>query len=65
MFCTTINQLSVQLKEHLSPFCEESFRDESSVFCHTGLAIFKVLKVIFDHVFKTLPVECASKLTSF
>ena len=47
---TTIDQLSVKLKEQLPPFCEESFRDDNNVLFHTSLPNLKVLKAIFSHV---------------
>ena len=61
----TIEHLSMKLKEQLSPFCEESLRDDSNVLFHTGLPNVKVLKAIFDHVLKTLPNEGVGKLTHF
>ena len=61
----TIEHLSMKLKEQLPPFCEESLRDDSNVLFHTGLPNVKVLKVIFDHVLKTLPNEGVGKLTHF
>ena len=62
---STIDCLSMKLKEQLPPFCEESLKDDSVVLFHTGLPNFKVLKAIFDHVLQTLPNEGVSKLTPF
>ena len=36
---STIDHLSMKLKEQLSPFCEESLRDDISVLFHTFLMI--------------------------
>ena len=55
----------MKIKEQLSPFCEESLKDDNTVLFHTGLPNFKVLKSIFDHVLQTLPNEGLSKLTPF
>lgn len=63
--CSTIDHLSMKIKEQLSPFCEESLKDDNTVLFHTGLPNFKVLKAIFDHVLQTLPNEGLSKLTPF
>ena len=62
---STIDCLSMKLKEQLPPFCEESLKDDSVVLFHTGLPNFKVLKAIFDHVLQTLPNEGVNKLTPF
>ena len=62
---STIDHLSMKLKEQLPPFCEESLRDNTSVLFHTGLPNLKILKAIFDHVLQTLPNEGISKLTPF
>ena len=62
---STIDHLSMKLKEQQPPFCEESLKDDNTVLFHTGLPNFKVLKAIFDHVLQTLPNEGISKLTPF
>ena len=62
---STIDCLSMKLKEQLPPFCEESLTDDNIVLFHTGLPNFKVLKAVFDHVLQTLPNEGVSKLTPF
>ena len=42
-----VDSLTMQLNDHLPPFCEESFiRDEYTLF-HTGLPNFKLLKAVF------------------
>ena len=61
----TIVQLSTKLKDHPPPFCEESVQDDDFVVYYTGLPNAKVLKTIFTHVLKTMPLEGIKKLTPF
>ena len=59
---STIDHLSMKLKEQSPPFCKESLRDDISALIHTGLPNLKILKVIFDHVLQMLLND---KLTLF
>ena len=62
---TTIDNLSAKLKLQLPPFSEESLKNDTSVVFYTGLPNIKVLRVIFDHVIKTMPMEGTCKLAPF
>ena len=62
---TTIENLSAKLKLQLPPFSEESLKDDESVVFYTGLPNIKVLRAIFDHVVKTMPMEGTCKLVPF
>ena len=46
-------------------FSEQSLVDDNYVHFYTGLPNAKVLKSVFDHVVKTLPVERSTKLSPF
>ena len=50
--------------QHL-PFGEQSLVDDNYVHFYTGLPNAMVLKSVFDHVVKTLPVERSTKLSPF
>jgi len=60
-----VDSLTMQLNDHLPPFCEESFISDEYTLFHTGLPNFKLLKAVFDHVAKGLPADGASKLSQF
>ena len=47
-----------------SIFLECFISDEYTQFC-TGLHNIKIVKAVFEHDFKTLPVERATKLSAF
>ena len=53
-----------QFDQHL-PFGEQSLVDDDYVHFYTGLPNAMVLKSVFDHVVKTLPVERSTKLSPF
>ena len=60
-----IDNLIEQGAERLPPFCEESFMSDEFTVTHTSLPNLKVLKAVFDHVSRTLPIERATKLSQF
>ena len=61
-----LDKLSSQVREHLPQFCEERFMNDSFTQHYTGLPNIEVLKIVFDHVSKTLPLsERSTKLSSF
>ena len=62
----TLKKLSSQVREHLPQFCKERFMNDSFTQHYTGLPNIEVLKIVFDHVSKTLPPsERSTKLSSF
>ena len=64
---TKIESLSEQqawFDQH-PPFGEQSLVDDGCVHFYTGLPNAMVLKSVFDHVVKTLPVERSTKLSPF
>jgi len=60
-----IDTLSTQVKEHLPPFCEDSFINDDFTQTHTGLPNLRTVKAIFHHVAKTLPSEKANETDKF
>ena len=61
----TLEKLS-QVRESLPQFCEERFMNDSYTQHYTGLPNFEVVKIVFEHVSKTLPPsERSTKLSSF
>ena len=61
----SINRLTEQVEQHLPPFCEESFVSDDFTQTHTGLPNLRMVKAIFHHVSKTLPLEKSTKLSSY
>lgn len=63
---TKIESLSQQPRfDQHPPFSEQSLVDDEYVHFYTGLPNALVLKSVFDHVVKTLPVERSTKLNPF
>ena len=62
----TIEKLSLQIKQMSIPFGSDEmlFSDEKVVLL-TGLPNFKILKVLYDHVVATMPVDRTGKLSLF
>jgi len=61
-----LEKLSSQVREHLPLFCEERFVNDSFIQHYTGLLNFEVVKIVFEHVSKTLPTsERSTKLLNF
>ena len=61
-----LEKLSSQVREHLPIFCEERFVNDSFTQHYTGLPNFEVVKIVFEHVSKTLPTsERSTKSSSF
>ena len=59
-------KLSSQVRECLPLFCEERFVNDSFTQHYTGLPNFEVVKIMSEHVSKTLPTsERSTKLSSF
>jgi len=59
-------KLSLQIKQISTPFAsEEMLYNDKEVVLLTGLPNFKILKALFDHVVKTMPVEGTGKLSLF
>ena len=52
-------------KQPPAPFCEQSLVNDEMVKFYTGLPNKRVLKAVFDHVFKTLPPDGITKLSPF
>ena len=62
----TIEKLSLQIKEMSTPFgSEEMLSSDEKVVLLTGLPNFRILKVLYDHVVATMPVERTGKLSLF
>ena len=62
----TIDKLSLQIKQMLTPFgSEETFFSYEKVSLLTGLPNFKILKTVYNHVVATMPVEGTGKLSLF
>jgi len=57
--------LQCELEKHVPPFSEECFISDEYTQFYTGLPNIKIVKAVFEHVFKTLPVERATKLSAF
>ena len=64
---TKIESLSEQLAQfdQHPPFVEQSLVDDHYVHFYTGLPNANILKSVFDHVVKTLPVDKSTKLGPF
>ena len=61
-----LEKLSSQVREHLPQFCEERFTSDSFTQHYTGLPNVAMLKIVFEHVSKTLPPsERTTKLSNF
>lgn len=61
-----LEELSSQVSKHLPQLCEERFMSDNFTQHYTGLSNIYILKVVFEHVSKTLPPsERSTKLSSF
>ena len=60
-----IQLLQCELEKHVPPFCEEYFINDEFTQFYTGLPNIKIVKAVFEHVYKTLPGERATKLSAF
>lgn len=47
------------------PFCEESLENDDTTKFNTGLSFLKVVKAVFEHVSKILPLDMITKLSPF
>ena len=56
--------LQEQITKYL-PFNEESLENDDTTKFYTGLPNLKVVKTVFEHVSKTLPLDKITKLTPF
>lgn len=52
-------------KQPPAPFCEQSLVNDEMVKFYTGLPNKRVLKAVFDHVFRTSPPDGITKLSPF
>ena len=61
----TVKTLAQKVDEQLPPFCEKSFTSNDFTVFYTGLPNITIVKAIFEHVSKGLPVSSDTKLTPF
>ena len=57
--------LQCELEKHVPPFCEECFISDEFTQFYTGLPNIKIVKAVFELIYKTLPGERATKLSAF
>ena len=60
----SLSEQQAQFDQH-PPFGEQSLVDDHYVHFYTGLPNANILKSVFDHVVKTLPVDKSTKLGPF
>ena len=63
MYVSLKDRPSLQIK-YVDISSEEMLYNDEKVVLSTGLPNFKILKELFDHVVKTMPVEGTDKLVS-
>ena len=63
---STINESSLKIQQLSNPsFSEETLDSDEKVLFYTGLPNLNVLKAVYDHVVKSLPVDGSCKLSLF
>ena len=61
----TVKTLTQQVDKQLPPFYEKSFTSDEFTLFYTGLPNITIVKAIFEHVSKELPVNSDTKLALF
>jgi len=61
----TVKTLTQQVDEQLPLFCEKSFTSDEFTVFYTGLPNITIVKAIFEHVSKRLPISGDTKFTLF
>jgi len=61
----TVEKLTLQVSKQIPPFSEEIFVSDEQTQFYTGLPNITMIKIIFEHVSKSLPSDGVTKLSQF